>query len=834
MKNYSDITLKYLHKNKKRTIFTIIGIILSLSLISGVGFLGLSFKDYMYNRAIEGNGDYEFGFHEVDSKKVNILKNDVDLEQVGVNYYGKNGTFTLEGKGENTIHVDAEDEVYMNEIVSHKLTEGRFPTNSSELIINSKAKGALGINLNDKVKLREVQYDGDSYQGVTDNYKEYTIVGFIKEQSESGDEYFYATTLLCNLQKNKSYGVFFTVSNSKNKMDLVREKAQNLGISEKFMDINNDLLSLRGEGIYEGRNTVIQSIVIFVLLIIILATIFLIYNAINISVTERMTQFGILRSIGATPKQVRNLVLREGLVMCLISIPFGIVGGFLGVWTTVKILDTQIANMLGSGILDIKFYPVIILFTLMLGAITIVIASFGPARKAGKVSPITVVKGNTDEEKIKYYNGNIIRKAFGIEGWIAYKNIRKNSKRFAVTILSLSISLIMFITFTSLNMKRIDELDYINKSSVSHGTLNVNGNSKEIADKVKKVDGVGEVYIQSRSTLPALAIDKNLVSDEYINNGFYYNDNGFFNNADIQGFSKNSLKEVGLENGLKDNEVVLVNNVALYDENGKLQNIDITNLKEGDTFKLPVSNFNNIGKDDFNQLLKDKQNENYLEFKVKKVISKNPFNTGYSNAFMIIMDYDAYNKLEKGIHLDDCIKFKYSEINNKKLTESASQKIKEISNEYGVTFIDNNKDNKSQEQMWTVISVFIYGFIVMVTLIGVVNVINTISLNILIKKKEFGTLGTIGMNRGQINKMVMLEGSLYGVISSIIGGVLSVGLTAIAIRIFGHGFTVTNRLYWQPFIIGFAINLIVVIIASLIPLNKLKKMSLVETIKNIE
>ena len=180
------------------------------------------------------------------------------------------------------------------------------------------------------------------------------------------------------------------------------------------------------------------------------------------------------------------------------------------------------------------------------------------------------------------------------------------------------------------------------------------------------------------------------------------------------------------------------------------------------------------------------------------------------------------------------IKFKYSDINNEKLTDEASKEVREIADKYFTSFSDLNEDNKMQQQMWNVINVFVYGFIVMVTLIGVVNVINTISLNILLKKKEFGTLGTIGMSRMQLTKMVLLEGILHGIFSSIIGGILSTGLVLIALKIVDFGFTVSNKIYWQPFVIGFAINLVVVIIASLIPLRKLRKMSLVETIRNIE
>ena len=198
------------------------------------------------------------------------------------------------------------------------------------------------------------------------------------------------------------------------------------------------------------------------------------------------------------------------------------------------------------------------------------------------------------------------------------------------------------------------------------------------------------------------------------------------------------------------------------------------------------------------------------------------------------MDYDNLNKIENGVYLRDIIKFKYSDINDEKLTDDASELIQKIADDYGAAFSDLNADNKKQQQIWTVINVFVYGFIVMVTLIGVVNVVNTISINILLKKKEFGTLGTIGMSKSQLSKMVLLEGILHGVFSSMVAGIISIPLVLLIVKIVSYGFTMSSKIYWQPFVIGFAINLIVVLIASLIPLNKLKKMSLVETIRNVE
>lgn len=831
MKSYSDITLKYLKENKKRTLFTIIGIILSLSLISGVGFLGLSVRDLLYDNAIKNSGDYEFGFWNVDKKVISILRNDVDLDKVGVITNADSGSYKLGGFEDCTIYITSEDEVCLKDIFKTELTEGRLPENGSELIISDEAKEYLKLELNDKITLNEINYKNEKEIKV--GVKEFTIVGFTKESFPSDGTWLNGITFLEKIENNKTYDIKFTVKDNKNKYQTVLSKAKRLNIEEELIDSNNDLLVLRGQSEYKGINDVIKGISIFVIIIIMITTIFLIYNTINISITERMAEFGILRSIGATPKQIRNLVIKESLILCLISIPFGVLSGFIGVWITVKLLESNISMMFNDSILTVKFYPSIILFTLIIGVITIFIASFGPARKAGKVSPISIIKGSSGGS-IKYYNGKIVRKIFGVEGWVAYKNIRKNSKRFIVTILSLSISLIMFILFTTLNMKRLDELAYINKSSLTHGNIYLRKDIvNEVSDKIKNINGIDEVYIQPYLWLEYLALDPALITDEF-KSSYGYESDEFLNNITILGYDDNSLKELGVENGLKDGEVIIINSFARYNEDGKLENINISNLEEDDTFKIPVSNFSTLEENFLGLLIEDLNNDNCIEFKVKKILDKNPFESDYNYDFKIIMSKDFLEKINTSEYIRYELKFKYTNINDEKLTESASNEIQSIEEDYKLTLNDLNADNKMQQQMWTVINVFVYGFIVIISLIGIVNVVNTISLNILLKKKEFGTLGTIGMSERQLSKMVILEGMLHGIISSIIGGIISLGLVLIAVKIINFGLTVSNKIYWQPFVIGFTINLLVVLIASLIPLNKLKKMSLVETIRNIE
>ena len=426
----------------------------------------------------------------------------------------KDGTFSTKVKVNGVGNYNIKLEVYDKEniIYSSKkevIIEGEANLHFQTIIDNPRKWSAEQPNLYKVI----ISLENENNE-VTDKTKTYKVVGFEKDKYIGGT-YFSAYTLLENIEANKDYFVYFSVIDSGNKINTIYEKAKRFNV-EDIMNINNDLLLLKGESTRDGINIVIKGIVAFVFAVIVIATIFLIYNAINISVAERVKQFGILRSIGATPRQISSIVFNEGIIMCLISVPLGVIFGYLGVKVTVSLLGSKIASIFNGDSMTVKFYPSIILFTLVLGLITILFACYGPAKRAGKVNVINVIKGNDHGEKIKYYKGTLVRKIFGVEGWIAYKNIRKNSKRFVVTILSLSISLIMFITFTTLNLKRINELKDIQKTSFIHGRIYEYKaeNSSEVEDKLKEIKDIDNIYRRQQITCN-IVLDSNNLTDEF-------------------------------------------------------------------------------------------------------------------------------------------------------------------------------------------------------------------------------------------------------------------------------------------------------------------------------
>lgn len=845
MNSYREITYKYIRQNSKRTIFTMIGIILSLSLISGIGFLGYSFKDFMIERA-KANGDYEFGIYGVNKEQINILKNDVDLYNFAVTQYA--GTFKFQSGKENYVDISAEDENSINNVFKINLEEGDYPKKLNEITIDYRVKENYDVKLGEEINLDMINFEKEEVK--TGEQKNFKVVGFIKEPYATG-EYYSAKTFL-DENSIEDASIFFYLKDRKDKVKKIEEKVEKLGISLENLYYNNDLLALTGESSMTGINDAFINMVIIVLTIVCVSTIFLIYNAINISVAERMNQFALLRSIGATPNQIKKLVFREGILLCFIGIPFGIIFGFLGVDITTKLLKNQIINIMStymnqSEAFRIRFYPSVIVLTLILGLVTILISCYGPARRAGNISPITVLKNNgaSTGEKVKNYKGKLIKKIFGVEGWIAYKNIRRNSRRFIVTILSLSISLIMFVVFTTINIKRLEEMDYINKSSISQGRISVSReNYDDIEKELKNIANIGHIYKRGEFT-SITPIKENRITKEfkdiYGSELYDFNVGNYIVNpsTSIQAYNVEALNAIGIEEKLEVNEIIIINNRSQYTSEGKLQNIPITNLKEGDTFSIPKASLDksmdSYEVEEYKDIIKiDIANNNFYNFTVKKVIEKDVFQGDYNYELAIIINEDLYNSLDYYSYSRNNFYLTFKDGEADENIEVALEKVQNIADNYGEFFDNTYGYNKSIENMWLVINVFIYGFIVMITLIGIVNVMNTISLNILLKKKEFGSLGTIGMSKNQISKMIILEGALHGIISSVVGSVVAVGLIFLFIKVIGGGFSVSNNISIEPLVIGIIGIMTITIASAILPLRKINRISLVDGIRSEE
>lgn len=495
MKILNKLTIKSLKLNKKRTLVTIIGIMLSTALITVVAGMitsGIATLKEYYKKT---SGDYQVEFKDVPTQDLSYIEENRNIE----NYFltSNIGYANLEGSAN-------EDKPYVNIIgidssaqakLPITIDEGRLPTNSSELLISKSiiTNGEVNLQVGDKITfdvskrlLEDKELTQDDILTPDEHLesmygKEYTIVGIMERlnfdlEPYSAPGYTVFTYLdVNNLGSKANIFANFTKEGAKNYQEVLcnilgldanYEKEHNYidimelstgktkdEIGSKYnIAINTDVLQFEGVGINSSYIRMLYLIGIIVVAIIIISSVFVIRNSFAISITERTRQYGMLSSIGATKKQIRKNVLFEGFILGIIGIPLGIL---LGVGVNF-ILSIVLNNLIGKIIDNVTFIyslPVVaIIFSIILAGVTIYFSCRSSARRAAKVSPIDAIRSNADikisGKKVK--SPKIIKKLFGVGGDIAYKNLKRNKKKYRTTVISLVVSIAIFISITSL------------------------------------------------------------------------------------------------------------------------------------------------------------------------------------------------------------------------------------------------------------------------------------------------------------------------------------------------------------------------------------------------
>ena len=495
MKILNKLTIKSLKLNKKRTLVTIIGILLSTALITVVAGMitsGIATLKEYYKKT---SGDYQVEFKDVPTQDLSYIEENRNIE----NYFltSNIGYANLEGSAN-------EDKPYVNIIgidssaqakLPITIDEGRLPTNSSELLISKSiiTNGEVNLQVGDKITfdvskrlLEDKELTQDDILTPDEHLesmygKEYTIVGIMERlnfdlEPYSAPGYTVFTYLdVNNLGSKANIFANFTKEGAKNYQEVLcnilgldanYEKEHNYidimelstgktkdEIGSKYnIAINTDVLQFEGVGINSSYIRMLYLIGIIVVAIIIISSVFVIRNSFAISITERTRQYGMLSSIGATKKQIRKNVLFEGFILGIIGIPLGIL---LGVGVNF-ILSIILNNLIGKIIDNVTFIyslPVVaIIFSIILAGVTIYFSCRSSARRAAKVSPIDAIRSNADikisGKKVK--SPKIIKKLFGVGGDIAYKNLKRNKKKYRTTVISLVVSIAIFISITSL------------------------------------------------------------------------------------------------------------------------------------------------------------------------------------------------------------------------------------------------------------------------------------------------------------------------------------------------------------------------------------------------
>lgn len=837
------LTIKNLRLNKKRTIVTIIGIILSTALMVGIGLLFSSFQDLMIRDTIGYNGKYEANYGDVDLNKLNNIK-DKDFTY----FYEKPIGFSkIESSNEYKpyMYITSVNKEYFDEL---KLIEGSFPKNENEVVISNHVitNGGLNYKVGDIVTFTygSRNIDGnitlanselvDGEFLTNEGTHTYKIVGIVDRsnfESYSASGY---TVFTLDVNSDKENVNLYVMFNKNKKIIKQSEKLANELGYNNYINYNSTLLALYGESTYGNVMTTMVSMMMIMLALVSIGCIIVIYNSFAISVMERKKEFGLLSSIGATKRQLSHTVFFEAVFVGVIGIILGILGAYVGIGCVVLVINNLISDMLEYK-LHLVTNPLFIIIPVIFMIIVIGLSAFIPSRRASKVSPIEAIRQNDDIKinKKKIKTSKLVNKLFGIEGEIALKNIKRNKKKYRVTVVSLFISIVLFISFSSymnytLNTASsvIGEVPYDYQISYFG-----NGDDKEVLDKINEIVKSSDVKEYLSYGVSNLSIIGNYTySDEYLD--FYksvYGDDGIkaLNNLKYQYISiyildDNSYNKYKNLIGLDKDSVILLNKFkGVSYGNNKRVNYNIPVINNGN-INIKICNFDDDEDVDTTKYCNKNIDDIFVTNKSFDLIEE----FSYMSDFKIVVNKKLYDSIsDSSTH--------YTQFNIiSDNTNNIDKLTKELDKYSNVNYTNIKESMKQANNLILVVKILMYGFISLVTLIGVTSVFNTISTSMALRKREFAVLRSIGLTNRGFNKILFFESLFFGMKSLIFAIPVSIGVTVLIHYALADMMSISTIIIpWKYIIISIVSVFVIVLLTMMYSTSKIKKHNIIEQIR---
>lgn len=888
----NKLTIKSLNMNRKRTIVTIIGIVLSTALIVAVASIFISMHASMIEYEKKENGDYHYMYRNVSEEDLKYFANNRGIES----YYTTKeiGYAKVDSKNEAKPYVDifAYDDKALD-AKKMNLVEGRLPENSEEILITTHLKnnGRLSLLVGDKVTLdigkRYVkdsddtlnQYNPYTYEEEefrAEETKVYKIVGII-ERPAGVEEPFTAPgyTMITRMDKNETsgnYNLFLRLNKDgiKNKAEI---NADLLGIEKKTFEIfystnlvsyteedfkiaADDLENSRYELSVNGYLVILESslledstmqslfvLVIIVVLIIIVTSVFCIKNSFDISITEKTRQYGMLRSIGATKKQIKKNVYFEALVLSFIGIPLGVLAG-LGA----SVVLIFITNYLLKEALNLKlmfdFSLLAIGVSIVLALITIYLSAMRSARKASKISPIDAIRSSHDIKikNKKYIMSGGIKKLFGIGGDIAYKNLKRNSKKYRTTVISIIVCVSMFIalsTFIELAFRTTKMMAGSTNYNISYTYSSgeepfatLASDKKDRILSISKLDTIIDYSVLKSEQFYINNLDYTSSFIKYLEDHSYSLDDKM---ASVYAIGEEPylkfIEKLGLNyDEVKDKAIVInKSNIQYYDTDKKKQIREEAQIYEGIKSGIKLA-LNNFDYDDEGVLI---DNGKHIEIEVALVTDSLPVGLGIdgiSSPFVIVSN-EWYDK--NVIIRDTDREFYNIDIYSSDPDRLQDEIEKLMGQDISYSLYNVEEEKKTMDSLFTLIAIFLYGFITVIALIGITNIFNTITTSMSLRSREFAIMKCVGMTDREFDRMILLESLLYGLKSLIIGIPLGIGLSVLIHKSLVNGIFVIDYVLPYKAIIGSILAVFVLItIIMKYSISRISKQNIIETIRN--
>lgn len=837
----NKLSIKNLKLNKKRTISTIIGIVLSVALICAVATMATSFRETLLQGAISKKGYYHIKLSDITENDIKDIKNNRDIKDIKqIQEVGYAELKTSQNKDKPYIHLySMENSTF--EFLKFKLIEGNFPKNENEIIIskhiitNGKSDIKIGDTItldvgkrisSDNIELNSSYSYNSEHEKIEDSEKHtFKVVGIIERPDytfeNTGDPGYTMITTNLNKGKTEAYLSLKEPKEYKSSIsELLGVKYDDLDVIEKNggetkynYKINSEILRWEVFAFSDSTVSMLYSVIGVVIFIIIFTSVFCIRNSFAISITEKIKMYGMLSSVGATRKQIKKNVIFEAMTLGLIGIPLGILSGLFADFVLLKIVNVLLSDALvgyADGIVfKVSIIPIII--SIILGFITIYLSAISSAKKAAKVSPIEQLR-NSDEIKIKnkkLKTPKIIEKVFKTGGVLAYKNLKRSKKKYRTTVISIAVSVFIFITMNAFITNMFDLTGQYYEDYDYNFIVESSKFTDEEINKIVKQESVESYHIlyqpkrmyEIRDLSKIHEYGKELITEELSGEKYC----GLY----LVALDEASFKEYSKKIGVKFEDVkdtgILCDEYNEYDkETGAVELKRLYKYEKGDTI---------VGE----------YNKEELKIKVGDVSKIKPYGLErvfYDGGYLVV------NKNEfKNIDFSDDVTITIQSNNTTELQTAIEEK------DSSLTIVNLEDVAKEEKSMILVTNIFLYGFIAVITLIGVTNIFNTITSNMELRQKEFAMLKSIGMTKKEFNRMINLETLFYGTKSLLYGIILGLLGTLAMYKAFSVKIDAGMYIPIKPIIISVIFVFILIFIIMRYSISKINKQNTIETIR---
>ena len=857
MNIFARITARTMKENKTRTIVTIIGVILSTAMITAVVTLGGTFQNFFIEYTKEQDGSWHVAGLSLPVKeaekaeKQEKVVNSTKVAEIGYARYEHLLSpmmpyLYVQSFSENT-----------RSMLPVALKEGKFPEKQNEVIIpdylNANLEEGNQILIGDTLPLElgEREYKGErlsqinSYMGtetkaeesfVPKEKREFTVVGIYDYSSlvTSVGAPGYEVYAGPGNETGSYTDLYVELKDIKKTYDFQKEVFGGYG------SVTHESL-LRWYGVVDNDrfSTVYTGLLLILTAVIMTGSVLLIYNAFSISLRERSTQFGLLSSLGATKKQLRQSMRYEAFMVSLIGIPLGVLSGIAGIGITLHFIEEGLSQWLYG---ESKEIPLVVnagavLLSVMIAFFTVFISVWIPSKRIKRLSPMEAIRASED---IKIRPGEVktggwVFKIFGLPGMMADKNYKRDRKKYRTTIVSLSISILLFTTAALFQIYLIETGSFVMDVPAAdlECVLYEPDKDGEKTDKIlEKTEGIEEIFSYEKLYL-MMQVPSEILGSVFEGREVMTDENHTVISAETVILPNEVFEEMAKKEGIslsayKNTEVPRF----LYTENEHTYNSSTQRYETQDYFlengekRAEIGWITTSGEEE--KEIFEPQGEIILGDAVEKL----PEKMGIRNTdFALFMSESMYQDFSEYFLRTDPIKTYNIKCENPGVVSETLEKELKEQGIQSENVTDLHVLYQQDRNTMMAVQILTYGFIILISLIAVANVFNTISTNFMLRRKEFAMLRSMGMSPKGFNRMLYYECLIYGSKSVLYGIILTVMVSYVICKVIGIGADAGFVIPWGALIIAIAGVFLVVFASMIYAMCRIRKNNIVEELK---